>query len=101
MARTESTPTPAGKGTRPRKSAAEKAQIELDAATKHRDTIATKLEKAKPAVVALEAELQQANQLVDYLAKNPLLPQPVAEGETPADDSTATLTATNGEQSDA
>lgn len=95
MARTQNTESP--KTTRPRKTAAQKAQTDLDAAVKSRDAVKAKLEKAEPAVITLRSELEQAERLVNFLAGNPLLEsnQQVSE---PTEEQPATLTPTNGEQ---
>lgn len=72
MARADST-TPSTK--RPRKSPAERAQLDLDAAVKRRDQAQKKYDKLAGAVEPAKQELKQATALVDYLSKNPLLPQ--------------------------
>lgn len=71
MARADSTTSTK----RPRKSPADRAQADLDAAIKRRDAAQRKYDKLSGAVEPAKAELQQASSLVDYLSKNPLLPQ--------------------------
>lgn len=58
---------------RPRKTAAERAQLDLDAAIKRRDAAVAKLAKVEPTIVELKAEVEQSNSLVTYLSQNPLL----------------------------
>lgn len=64
---------PAGT-TRPRKSPAERAQLDLDAAIKRRDAAQKKVDKLSEGLEPARQELRQSAALVDYLSKNPLLP---------------------------
>lgn len=60
---------------RPRKTAAERAQLDLDAAIKRRDAATAKLAKVEPTIAELRAEVEQTTALVTYLQQNPLLQQ--------------------------
>lgn len=71
--------------TRPRKSPAERAQLDLDAAIKRRDSAQARVDKLRTGLAPAEQDLQEATALADYLSKNPLLPQNAASEE--ADDS--------------
>lgn len=70
MAKTDSTPTK-----RPRKSASERAQADLDAAMKRRDSAVAKLSKAEQSISSLRAEAEQAEREVSFRSQNPALPQ--------------------------
>lgn len=73
-----------GAGTRPRKSAAEKAQADYDAAVKTRDVAQRKLAKLQEGVAPAQEAFDLADRRVKFLAQNPDLPaQPETEGEEP------------------
>lgn len=84
MARTEGTVN-----ARPRKSPAQRAQMDLDAAIKRRDAAQAKVDKLEAGLAPARQELDESVALADYLSKNPLLPQNAAaadEGEPAPDD---------------
>lgn len=92
MARAENTTTPAaGKGTRPRKSLAEKAVAELDAAEKLRNSAQAKFDKLSKGVEPAKEALAHAEARVRFLQQNPDLPEdrrvvaesaPTTDGDT-------------------
>jgi hypothetical protein len=72
---------------RPRKSAAEKAQADYDAAVKTRDVAQRKLAKLQEGVAPAQEAFDAAERRVSYLGQNPDLPAQsgtVTEG-APAD----------------
>lgn len=73
MAKTEGTVTPAAK--RPRKTRAEKAVAELDAAIKTRDLAQKKLDKLKEGLQPAQAAFDESEALVAFLQQNPALPE--------------------------
>lgn len=73
MARETSTTTPAAK--RPRKTRAEKAVAELDAAIKTRDAAQKRLDKLKEGMAPAQSAFDEAEALVTFLQQNPALPE--------------------------
>jgi peptidoglycan hydrolase CwlO-like protein len=69
---------------RPRKSPAERAQADYDAATKSLTTAQAKLAKLQEGVAPAQAEVDRLQARVTYLGQNPDLPGSVTEG-APAD----------------
>lgn len=66
---------------RPRKSAAEKAQADYDAAVKTRDIAKRKLDKLKQGVEPAQADYDAAERRVNYLGQNPDLPPQPGQDE--------------------
>lgn len=62
------------KVTRPRKTAAEKAQADLDKATKRLETAQARLSKVQGTIDAAETEVFEAQRQLDYVSRNPALP---------------------------
>lgn len=75
MAKADSTTTTK----RPRKSAAERAQFDLDAAVKRQTSAREKLAKAEASIESLRAEAAQADAEVNFRSQNPALPAQAAE----------------------
>ena len=70
MARATSTETVK----RPRKSAAEKAQADLDKATKAHEKAVERREKLVTQIDAARAEVVETERYLDYVSRNPALP---------------------------
>jgi hypothetical protein len=81
MARADSIETAGTK--RPRKSKAEKAQADYDAAVKTRDLAAKKLAKLQEGVAPAQEAYEASERRVAYLGQNPDLPSGV--GQEPSD----------------
>lgn len=86
MAKATSTDTSTPRQTRPRKSAAEKAQIEFEKATKRATTAGERVTQAQTAVQDAVAEQEAAQRFLDYVSRNPDLPQQDVPGEAPVED---------------
>jgi hypothetical protein len=91
MARAESN-TAAPRATRPRKTAAEKAQIEFDKSTARLAKAGEAVTKAQEAVETAKVELAEAQAQHDYVSRNPALPPQAAteEGTQPVEDGAVT-----------
>jgi hypothetical protein len=85
------TPAPAGAGSRPRKSPAERAQADYDAAVKSRDVAQRKLTKLQEGVAPAQEAFDAAERRVAYLGQNPDLPAQDASAP-PSDPSDAETT---------
>lgn len=68
-------PSTNGAGSRPRKDRAQRAQHDLDQATKALEKAQAKLDKLQEGVEPAQAEVDRLQSRVDYLSKNPDLPQ--------------------------
>jgi peptidoglycan hydrolase CwlO-like protein len=84
MAKADTTPAAAK---RPRKTAAEKAQADLDKAQKDYDKANERLDKLNDQIDAAEAQVDEAKRYLDFVSMNPALPaqtEPAPEPETAA-----------------
>lgn len=87
MARTASNESTTERQTRPRKSAAQKAEADYKAAVKTRDHAQKKLAKLEEGVAPAREAFEAAQRRVDYLGKNPDLPEGTVEQPVqPADE---------------
>ena len=71
MAKNDTAPT---QGTRPRKSAAEKAQADLDRAQKAVDKNQEAVSKYETALAESNQRLAESQAYLDYVSRNPALP---------------------------
>jgi hypothetical protein len=69
---------------KPRKSAQQKAQEELDKAERLVKSLTTRRDRSKSTLATLEGDLKEAVAVRDHIASHPALTQPTEDPQAPA-----------------